>query len=310
VSSLIDLDIAEQPDVLARVVDGNAAALAQVEAMVGRARSVRLLAMGSSRHAAGYGSAAIAHVAGVPSAVLAAPGADAPLPPLSPDDVVIAVSQSGDTPALVHAAVEARAQRAALVAVTNAPASALEAVADLTLHCGAGPERVVAATKSVTSAMLLLRAAAGPLAPTAAEQLRAAVASAIALDCGAMAAGPAPSFVVCGGLTGGWVADEIALKFAEVAGVVVAADSVIEFLHGPVAAPGAVLALVGPDDPNVPALVRRHDVTLVDPPRPGNSSLDAIVDVVVGQRLAVAWTRALDRDPDASRGLDKVTRSR
>jgi glucosamine--fructose-6-phosphate aminotransferase (isomerizing) len=310
VSSLIDLDIAEQPAVLARVVDGNAAAVAQVEAMVGRARSVRMLAIGSSRHAAGYGSTAIAHLTGVPSAVLAAPGANAPLPPLSPDDVVISVSQSGDTPALVDAAVEARAQGAALVAVTNTASSALEAVADVTLHCRAGRERVVAATKSVTSAMLLLRAAAGPLAPAAAEQLRAAVASAIALDLDAMAAAPAPSFIICGGLTGGWVADETALKFAEVAGVAVAADSLIEFLHGPVAAPGAVLALVDPDDPNVPALIRRHDVTLVHPPRAGDWSLNAIIDVVVGQRLAVAWARVLDRDPDASRGLEKVTRSR
>lgn len=306
----IELDMAEQPDVLGRVIDANATALSQARSIIGRARSVRLLAIGSSRHAAGYGSAAIEHLAGVPAGVLPSPGVDAPLPTLSPDDVVIAVSQSGDTPALVEAAVEAWAQHALLLAVTNSPGSGLESVADLTLHCSAGPERVVAATKSVTSAMFLLRAIAAPLDPDAVPRLCAAVHAALLLDFAPAATGAVPAFVVSGGLTGAWVADEVALKFAEIAGQVVAGESVIEFLHGPMAATGAVLALVDPDDPNLAALLGRDDTAAVYPPRTRNPWLDAIVNVVAGQRAAVEWAHSLDRDPDATRGLEKVTRSR
>jgi fructoselysine-6-P-deglycase FrlB-like protein len=187
---------------------------------------------------------------------------DTPLPPMSKRDVVVAVSQSGATPALVGAAAECGRQEVSVVAVTNQPGSDLGSVADVTLHCHAGPERVVAATKSVSSAMLLLRAVAVPL-------------------------------------------DDA--DVAEVAGQVAAPETVIEFLHGPAAAPGPVPAVVDNDDPNAPALRNHPGVVIVAPPRTDNPWLDAIVTLVTGQRMAVVWATALGRDPDAARGMAKVT---
>ena len=45
-------------------------------------------------------------------------------------------------------------------------------------------------------------------------------------------------------------------------------------------------------------------------PSTGVPSLDAIVGVVVGQRIAHAVALATGQDPDADRGLQKVTRTR
>lgn len=305
---LFALDVADQPEVLARALDANAAALERARDLIGCARAVRLLALGSSRHAAGYGAAAIEHLAGVPAGILPAPGWGVDLVPIDPGDVIVSVSQSGSTPALVKAVTAAKGRGAAVVAVVNAVGSPLERLADVTLRCGAGPERVIAATKSVTSAMLLLRAAAAPVHGL--DRLVAAVDLGLATDLSAALDAPPPAWVVCSGVTGEWVADEIALKFAEVGGRVVAAETLIEFLHGPIAAPGPVLALIDGDDPNAVELTTRADTVVLATPSIADPWLDPLVTVVVGQRIAAAWAVALGCDPDAPKGLDKVTRTR
>ena len=114
---------------------------------------------------------------------------------------------------------------------------------------------------------------------------------------------------MCGGRNGEWVANEIALKFAELAGHAVAAEPLIEFLHGPIAAGGPVLAFVEPADPNAAKLAERAGAMVFTPPATGEPWLDAVVCVVAGQRLATAFALATGRDPDATKGLEKVTRS-
>ena len=307
--SQIEEDIDEQPGVVARAPAANAEGLDEACSLIGRARAVRFLAIGSSRHAAGYGAAAVDHLAGVPSGVLAAPGWGTPPPPVAEADVIVAVSQSGATPALVEAVAHCRDRGATVIAVTNELQSPLESLAQLTLNCGAGTERVVAATKSVTSAMVLLRAAAAPLEAEAVAVLRRALDDLLGRDLSPFATGDPPAWVVAGGIAAGWVADEVALKLAEVAGLVVGAESVVEFLHGPTAAAGPVLALVDPDDPNAARLRDRDRTVMVTPPCTGDPWLDPIVTLVAGQRLAVAWSVALHRDPDSPRGLAKVTRT-
>ena len=125
------LDLADQPAALARVLDVNALALDDARGLVRSARSVRLLAIGSSRHAAGVGAAALED-AGVRADVPPAPGAAVPAPVLRADDVVVVVSQSGETPALVTAARRARSLGCRVVTVTNAGGT-LARLADVAL---------------------------------------------------------------------------------------------------------------------------------------------------------------------------------
>ena len=303
---LVALDIEEQRSCLAAAVDANARALESARSLVSSARVVRLLGIGSSRHAAGYGASCLDVLAGVPATVLPAPGAAVALPRFAADSPVIVLSQSGETPSLVEAARAARSAGAPLVAVTNAERSPLESVADVVLRCGVGAERVVAATKSVTAQAVLLRALARRFEVLS---LAGAVEEALSVDVSGFVVGQPPASVVCGGFAAEWVADEIALKLAEMAGRSVSAEPLVEHLHGPVAAAGPVLAFVDTDDPNASAL-DGADVVRVPTPSTGDPSLDAIVTLVLGQRVARAWALHLGEDPDAPRGLRKVTATR
>ncbi len=312
-------DIAEQPSVLARVIDQNADLLEQAHALVAEADLVRLLAVGSSRHVAGYGGAALEILAGVPATVLPAPGAAVPMPALVAGQVVIALSQSGETPALVQAVSKARERGLPVISITNQPGSRLGALATIELTCDAGSERVVAATKSLTAAALLLRAIAQPLDADLVANLCSEVEWTITkMDVsGALNQGP-PESVICSGFAAEWIADEIALKFAEMAGRLVSAEPVVEFLHGPTAATASSLAFIDPDDPNLEFLLAGRGVVTVGPDddfdvvtRPlGDPSMDAILRLVVGQRVVLEWALQLGENPDADRGLSKVTRTR
>ena len=316
------LDVAEQPAVLRRVLATNEAALLEARRLVAAAPSVRLLGTGSSRHAAGLGAAAL-ELAGVRADAPPAPGAAVPSPVLRPGDVLVAVSQSGETPALVLEARRARELGCAVVAVTNAGGT-LARVADVALDCTAGPERVVAASKSVTSSALLLAALAGggrdradthhdatalvaDLADAVDELLRADLTRAVA--------GAHPTHVVAGGLGAEHVAAEVALKLAETCGRLASSEPLVEHLHGPVAAPATTLALVDPSDPNARSLSGDVVRAGADPsyelvlPSLDDPVGAAVLRLVAGQLVALAWARRTGVDADAPRGLSKVTRT-
>jgi glucosamine--fructose-6-phosphate aminotransferase (isomerizing) len=301
-------DVAEQPAALRRVLDANGASLQAAQRLVAGARSVRLVGTGSSRHAAGIGAASL-ELAGVRADAPPAPGAAVPSPVLTPEDVLVAVSQSGDTPALVATVLRALELGTPVVAVTNA-GGRLASLADVALSCGAGPERVVAASKSVTTSTLLLRALAGPVDVT---PLVDAVVLVLSRDPARLVAGAHPTHVVAGGLGAEWVAAEVALKLAETGGRLPSSEPLVEHLHGPVAAPSTTLALVDPTDPNTALL--QGDVVRVgaDPsyelvlPALDDPTLAAVLRLVAGHVVALAWSRRTGVDADAPRGLSKVT---
>ena len=303
-------DLGEQPAALARVLDVNAGQLDPARELVAKACCVRLLGIGSSRHAAGIGAAAL-ELAGLHADLPPAPGAHVPAPVLHRDDVVVAVSQSGETPAVVHAVTRARELGCAVVAVTNG-GGALARAATVSLDCAAGPERVVAASKSVTTSVLLLRALAGSVDVVA---LVAAVEAVLAADTAALVTGAHPTHVVAGGLGAEHVAAEVALKFAETGGRLLTSEPVVEHLHGPAAVPATTLALLHPDDPNAARL--SGDIVRIGPhpsydvvvPDLADPALAAILALVGGQVAALAWSRRGGVDADAPRGLSKVTRT-
>lgn len=307
----VDHEIREQPEVVDKVL--GARGLDDARRLVEDARLVRLCGIGSSRNAAGFGAWALERFAGRPAIVEPPPEGTSSPPALGLDQVAIILSQSGETPATIQRAEAVRSAGTPIVAITNAPGSPLHELADVAVLCDAGPERVVAATKSVTAQMALLRAVAEPFDT---RPLVAALRMACEHPVETVVRRPPPEAVVCSGFAAEWVAREIALKFAEMAGLPVAAHSLVEHLHGPVAANPRTIHFVEPTDPN--ASSRGPDAVHIGPSpwcdleTPGlpDASLTAILTVVVGQRLAFGWARRLCEDPDDPRGLQKVTRTR
>lgn len=165
------------------------------------------------------------------------------------DALFIAISQSGRSPDLVRLTEAARADGALTVAIVNDVASPLAGACEAVLPLHAGPERSVAATKSVIAAMAtVLQLFAAWHGDHALNRTLAALPSALAAASRAdwSAALPllrdARHLYVAGRGIGLAAAQEAALKLKETAGLHAEAISAAELMHGP-------LALAGPDFP-------------------------------------------------------------
>ncbi|GIF07924.1 SIS domain-containing protein [Actinoplanes siamensis] len=332
-------DIAEQPEGFARLLEGpHATAIAEVAAEVAarRPRNVVFVGRGTSDHAALYGAYLTEIRLGLPVAS-ASPSAIT-LYGARPDftgSLVVGVSQSGGSPDLTGVLSAARENGALTLAVTNNPESPLARAAELSVDVAAGHERAVAATKSYTAELLALlllvegiRAGGGRLP----EAERAALAELPRLAATALADRNAeevaqryrfaPHMVTTGRGYAYPTAREAALKLMETSYVPTLAFSGADLLHGPLAMTDVdvpVIAVVG-DGPGGRSMEdvltrlgeRKADVLTVGPR--GRLAVPAVderhsplLDILPLQKLALALALARGEDPDAPRGLKKVT---
>ena len=107
-------------------------------------------------------------------------------PCLKNNDLVIAVSQSGETADTYYALREAVDKGAHTLALTNCPESKINNLAKSSMHVGAGKERGIAATKSFTAQLINLFALAvflgeqrGTISEEEAEELKEELHSAL-----------------------------------------------------------------------------------------------------------------------------------
>jgi glutamine---fructose-6-phosphate transaminase (isomerizing) len=121
-----------------------------------RIRRVVLVACGTSYHAALVGRYWIESLAQVPSEVELASEYRARGPLVDPNDLVIAVSQSGETLDTLEALRVAREGGARILAIANVLDSAIPRGADGALYTHAGPEIGVASTKCFTAQLAAL----------------------------------------------------------------------------------------------------------------------------------------------------------
>jgi glucosamine--fructose-6-phosphate aminotransferase (isomerizing) len=165
--------------------------------------------------------------------------------------VFIVVSQSGRSPDLVAGARAARESGALTIAIVNDVTSPVAEACELTLPVGAGPERAVAATKSVVLSMVISGQLVASLTSDHAlneklGQLPQRFSDALACDwsawSGSFAAARA-AFVIGRGFGLG-PAREIALKIAETMRLPTLGYSAAEVRHGPLAAASAETPLL------------------------------------------------------------------
>ncbi|HEX3695703.1 MAG TPA: glutamine--fructose-6-phosphate transaminase (isomerizing) [Polyangia bacterium] len=119
-------------------------------------RRVVLLACGTSYHAGLVGKFMIESTARIPCEVDVASEFRYRESVLEPSDLVIAISQSGETADTLAAVKEARAQGARVLAISNVVGSAIPRASDGALYTRAGLEIGVASTKAFTSQLAAL----------------------------------------------------------------------------------------------------------------------------------------------------------
>jgi len=341
-------EIAEQPQVLARLLDG-AGEIEDVARQIqhARPRFVLIAARGTSDHAALYAKYLTEIRLGLPAG-LASPSTltvYGSRPDLT-DVLFVAVSQSGGSPDLVDSTAVARELGALTVAVTNATDSPLAAAAQLHVNVRAGAELAVAATKTYTAELLalyLLLSGAGSAAqaaglPEAAARtlaLNAAEGAGRAAEAAAALRSVSRLVVTARGYSYP-TAREAALKLMETSYLSAQAFSGADLLHGPLAMIDAAVPVIAITSPGrggqamVPVMERLRSVDarvvpvadeggLTGRTAPGAGLATAadgvaeelmpLLEILPLQQLA--WHLAVDRgeDPDRPRGLSKVTRT-
>jgi len=263
------------------------------------------------------------------------------------DALVVGVSQSGGSPDLTEVLKVARETGALTLAITNNPGSVLATTAELSLDVAAGHERAVAATKTYTAELLALLLLVegirgGDGTPPAEE--RAALAELPALAEQALADRSADDLaqryrfasrmVTTGRGYAYPTARETALKLMETSYLPALAFSGADLLHGPlamvsgdtpviaVATPGRGGAAMGPvltalrERGADLVLVGAHDELPAGTPPSSvlpvhtagiREELHPILEILPLQRLALRLSLERGENPDAPRGLRKVT---
>jgi glutamine---fructose-6-phosphate transaminase (isomerizing) len=207
-------------------------------------RLILLAARGTSDNAAQFGRYLLEITTGIPVS-LAAPSiftlyeAGVGLR----DALVVAISQSGESPDTNLVLEQARSQGAVTVGITNEPRSTLAGLAEFPFLVRAGKEKSVAATKTYTGQLMVLYLLARALgARIALDDLRRIPDwAAAALDLEPRVAALAERYrfmdhaVVVGRGLNYANAFEFSLKLKETCYVVAEGFSTADFLHGPIA---------------------------------------------------------------------------
>ena len=337
-------EIFEQPETLQRLLDTQTARIEHIARAI-RQRDVDyvfLAARGTSDHAGLYAKYLWGILNQLPMA-LAAPSLFTVYgrPPALKNSLVVGISQSGQSPDIVSVVAEGRRQSAPTLAITNDPDSPLAQAAEFVIDIGAGTEEAVAATKTYTAQLLaiaMLSAALNEDADRMAALRRAPewVAQALALDGTIERVAERYRYMEqCVVLGRGYnyaTAFEWSLKLKELAYVVAEPYSSADFQHGPIAIVGRgfpVLAVApsGAVYADMLALLRRlvgeHQAELLvisdeeEALALGRTSLrlpggvpewlNPVVSIVPAQLFCYHLTRAKGYDPEAPRGLSKVT---
>lgn len=338
-------EIRQTPEVVERLLVDGARAIREVAKAISRAQPawVAMTARGTSDHAAVYARYLIEGVLGIP-VVLVAPSINTIYKRNASwsDGMLISISQSGQSPDLLAVLEAAKHSGRPTIAITNDPGSPLAEGSDFVVDCWAGGERAVAATKTYVSSLAAIAALVAGVRPT--EALDTAVLPEVIQRTIEVAerwvadSGVVDTFTASvGSLTVGRgynyaTALEVALKLIETSGRFVIGYSAADLEHGP-------MVLAGNDTPTLffespgpmgistrPLLQRlmatggdvwtvttEHDSSstkqTLNLPIEVSDELSPIPMVLPGQLLAESAARSLGLDPDAPRGLTKVTKT-
>ncbi len=250
--------------------------------------------------------------------------------------LVIAISQSGQSPDLVHFATAARQANAYMIAMTNDSNSPLAQIAHHHFPLLAGPELAVAATKSYNAQLLISYLLVCTWTGTKVNAMQiiseaTRVASTAGLVSDAVVNTNRDHEIVLLGRGFAYPnAREAALKIQETCKVSVQGLSTADYLHGPISAltEETQVFIVAPS--HLPAESILEATTKIrktadrifwignggtptgdDIVLAGSNCDDEItstlVDAIVLQRFAMEFAVASGFDPDAPEGLSKVT---
>jgi glucosamine--fructose-6-phosphate aminotransferase (isomerizing) len=331
-------EIAETPKVFTSILNNKDAFNSVKNVLVEEdIQSVLILARGTSDNAAHYLKYLIETQIGLPVGLTSPSSVTVYESKLKySKTLVVAISQSGQSPDLVKFATAAREANAYIIAITNDDSSPLAKIAHNHFSLLAGPELAVAATKSYNAQLLisyLLVATWTDRVVNASQIISEATRIAETANLVSQAVSEVSrdkEIVILGRGFAYPNAREAALKIQETCKISVQGLSTADYLHGPISAltPETQVFIVAPA--HMPASSITEATTKIrttssrifwignggtpegdDIVLAGSNCDDEIastlVDAMVLQRFALEFSVASGYDPDAPEGLSKVT---
>lgn len=335
-------EILEQQDTIRKLINTQADPIQSIAQKIGKPSNIFVAARGTSDNAARFAKYVWGSKNQIPVA-LAAPSLFSVYkkPPLLGDNLVVGISQSGESPDLLAVVAEANLQGCKTLAITNQASSPLAMEADYSIDIQAGPELSIAATKSYTAQLgaIAMLSAAWSADSTLWKEL-AEIPAFISkmLEQESLIQTFASRYrymdqcIVLGRGFNYATAYEWSLKLKELAYVVAQPYSSADFLHGPIAlvSNGFPVFAVAPRGEVLEDMIillkklkeiHRADLFLVsddqdllqiaDCPLPLPEDipewLSPLVAIIPAQLFSYHLTLVKNIDPDSPRGLSKVT---
>jgi glucosamine--fructose-6-phosphate aminotransferase (isomerizing) len=349
-TTLMRADIGEIPAIVEHALGRDGEAYSAVAQAIRRARPqwVTIAARGSSDHAATYVQYLLEAYLGIPTGLA--------LPSVTTiyraqiewrGGLLLAISQSGESPDVRSVTEAARAGGALTVAITNESGSPLAGIAAHVLLCHAGAELAVPATKTyvaclAVAARLVCQLEPGSDLAAALPRVPQVLADVVA-ESEAWLTAPGPggdliremaasghALIVSRGYNLA-TALEVALKLKEACGRFAVGYSSADVMHGPMvlALPGVPMVVIRPDGPSGEAIDAATLAAEVRGARPWliggvharardralgltielPEALTPLAYVLPGQLLTDRLAASLGVNPDTPQGLAKVTRT-
>lgn len=327
-------EIAQIPEAVARLLEHGQAPIVDAATMLRHADPTVIVtaARGSSDCVATYFKYACELRSGVPVASIGPSIVSAYGAPLRlPHTVLVAISQSGQSPDIGALAAAGAPDN---IAIVNDTESNLAQKCTSVIDIQAGPEKAVAATKTVINSvvaglLLLAHWRRDPEILDALDALPAQLEGALAQDWSALAPAfeNAKSLFILGRGPSLAVAQEAALKLKETCGLHAEAFSSGEVLHGPatLARPGFPVMAFAAQDAAEPLLAqvcdklqgqgadvfatthRVQQAQTLAATRATHPLLDPILQLASFYNFVETYARHLGHDPDQPLHLSKVT---
>ncbi len=149
-------EIFEQPRSISDTISGFISQESEIFINLKDYRRIIIIACGTSYHAGLVGKIWIEKYAGVPVEVAYASEFRSGNYPVNENDLVIAISQSGETADTKFAIKDVKEKGASVLSIVNVLGSSIARESDFTLYTHAGPEIGVAATKTFTAQLVAL----------------------------------------------------------------------------------------------------------------------------------------------------------
>lgn len=172
-------EMAEQPEVLERLVRTGRVQIEAFAEAIKSSRGTFLVGCGTASYAALTGAYLFSRIAGIHINFVLGSEFKYQEHFLTPESLVVALSQSGETADIIEGMLAAQRRGARLGALVNSKRSTLDRMVDLSVHLQAGPEQCVLSTKAYTAKVAALILAAHSVAGTY-DQGEAAVLNAAA----------------------------------------------------------------------------------------------------------------------------------